>query len=45
MAAILRVRGVLNVTNLTLNDTPGDIALTETAALQQIPKLGVVTLA
>ncbi len=45
MAAILRVRGILNVTNLTLNDSPGDITLTETAALQQIPKLGVVTLA
>ena len=45
MAAILRVRGILNVTSLTLNDSPGDITLTETAALQQIPKLGVVTLA
>ena len=45
MAAILRVRGVLNVTSLTLNNTSGDITLTETAALQQIPKLGVVTLA
>lgn len=45
MAAILRVRGILNVTHLSLNDTQGDIALTETAALQQIPKLGVVTLA
>lgn len=44
MAAMLRVRGVLNVTDLTLNGQASDIALQENAQVQQIPKLGVVDL-
>lgn len=44
MAAMLRVRGVFNVTRLSLNGADSDIALQEDAQLQQIPKLGVVTL-
>lgn len=45
MAAMLRVRGVFNITGLTLNGGPNDIALQEDAQIQQIPKLGVITLA
>ena len=44
MAAMLRVRGVLNVTGLTLNGQTSDISLQEDAQVQQIPKLGVVSL-
>ena len=44
MAAMLRVRGVLNVTGLTLNGQNSDIVLQEDAQVQQIPKLGVVSL-
>ena len=42
--AILSVPEVANVTNLTINGSSADLALTETAALQQVPVLGEVTL-
>lgn len=42
MAAILRVKGVLNIVSLTLNGQEGDISLTQTPQLQQLPQLGVV---
>jgi hypothetical protein len=42
--AILSVPEVVNVTNLTINGQSGDLALTETAALQQIPVFGGVNL-
>jgi hypothetical protein len=42
--AILSVPEVVNVTNLTINGQSGDLALTETAALQQIPVFGGVSL-
>ncbi|OQB15705.1 MAG: Baseplate J-like protein [Firmicutes bacterium ADurb.Bin193] len=43
-ACILRVNGVLNVSNLTLNNQNEDIVLTENSALSELPVLGVVTL-
>lgn len=43
-AAILSVRGVVNVTNLKLNGLAADVTCTETSATQQLPALGVVTL-
>lgn len=42
--AILSVPEVVNVTNLTINGQSGDLSLTETAALQQIPVFGGVSL-
>jgi uncharacterized phage protein gp47/JayE len=42
--AILSVPEVVNVTNLTINGQSGDLSLTETAALQQVPKVGEITL-
>lgn len=42
--AILSVPEVANVTNLTINGSAADLTLTETAALQQVPVLGEVTL-
>ena len=42
--AILTVPEVTSVADLTINGASGDLALTETAALQQIPVLGEVTL-
>lgn len=42
--AILSVSAVANVTNLTINGNAGDLVLTETANLQQVPVLGEVTL-
>ena len=42
--AILTIPDVINVSNLTLNGSSGDLVLTETATLQQIPVLGEVTL-
>ena len=42
--AILSVPEVVSVSNLTLNGYAADLVLTETAALQQIPVLGEVTL-
>lgn len=43
-AAILRVRGVANVTGVTINGSAEDIALQEDAQKQQIPKLGAIDL-
>lgn len=43
-AAILSVRGIMNVTNLKLNGVAADVVCTETSATQQLPALGVVTL-
>ena len=42
--AILSVPEVVNITNLTINGQSGDLVLTETAALQQVPKVGEITL-
>jgi uncharacterized phage protein gp47/JayE len=42
--AILSVPEVVNITNLTINGQSGDLALIETAALQQVPKVGEITL-
>lgn len=42
--AILTVPGVASVADLTINGASGDLTLTETAALQQVPVLGEVTL-
>ena len=42
--AILTVPEVTSVADLTINGASGDLTLTETAALQQIPVLGEVTL-
>lgn len=45
IAAILSaVPEVVNVSNVTINGTAGDLALTETATLQQIPSLGTVVI-
>lgn len=43
-AAILRVAGVANVTNTTLNGAAADITLQEDATLQQLPILGAVVI-
>ncbi len=43
-AAMLSVRGVINVTDLTLNRKAEDLALSETGELQQVPVLGEVEL-
>lgn len=40
--AILTVEAVVNVTNLLINGVSGDLTLTETSALQQVPMLGTV---
>lgn len=42
--AILTIPEVASVADLTVNGAAGDLALTETAALQQVPVLGEVTL-
>lgn len=42
--AILSVPEVVNVRNLTVNGQTGDLELTETAALQQVPVVGEITL-
>ena len=42
IAAILSVPEVVNVSNLTINGASGDLQLTETSALQEIPVLGEV---
>lgn len=44
MAAMLRVKGIFNITELTLNEEMADIILQEDAQMQQLPKLGVVRL-
>ena len=42
IASILRVQGVLNVSELKLNGANSDIITTQTATLQELPILGVV---
>lgn len=42
--AILTIPEVASVADLTINGTSGDLTLTETAALQQVPVLGEVAL-
>ena len=42
--AILGIMEVVNVTNITVNDSSEDLVLTETALLQEIPELGTVTI-
>lgn len=44
LAAILRVPGVANATNITLNNNSVDITLTQSGALQEIPVIGEVVL-
>ena len=44
IAAILTVPEVTNVSNLLINGSAGDVTLTETSALQEIPVLGEVTI-
>lgn len=43
VAGILSVGGVANATNLTMNGKSGDIVLTQTGAVQQVPKVGTIT--
>ena len=43
VAAILEIPDIVNVTDVLINGSPGDLTLTETAQLQQIPSLGEVT--
>lgn len=42
IAAILEISDIINVTDVLINGSPGDLTLTETAELQQIPSLGEV---
>lgn len=44
VAAILEIPNIINVTDVLINGASGDLILTETADLQQIPSLGVVTI-
>ena len=44
VAAILEIPNIINVTDVLINGASGDLVLTETADLQQIPSLGVVTI-
>lgn len=44
IAAMVSVQGVINVNNLALNGQAADLQLTETAQVQQLPVLGVITL-
>lgn len=44
IAAIVSVAGVINATNVTLNDGTADITLTQSGTTQQVPVLGTVTL-
>lgn len=43
-AAILEIPNIINVTDVTINGKTGDLVLTETSEIQQIPSLGVVTI-
>ena len=43
-ATIVNVPGVANVSNVALNGVPEDIYLTQSGAVQQLPKLGEVVL-
>lgn len=42
--AILSIPQVVNVSSLTINGSAGDLVLTETSALQQIPVVGTVVI-
>lgn len=42
--AILSIPAVVNVSELLINGSSGDLIMTETAALQQVPVLGTVTI-
>lgn len=42
IAAIITVDGIVNVSSVTINGSPNDLKLTETAELQQIAALGEV---
>lgn len=42
--AILSIEEIVNVTDIQINGSGDDLILTETAQLQQIPELGVVTI-
>lgn len=44
VAAILEITDIVNVTDVSINGESGDLILTETAELQQIPSLGEVTI-
>lgn len=44
VVAMLAVSGVVNVSNVTLNGSAGDLEMTETGALQQLPIVGTVNL-
>lgn len=44
IAAILSVPEVSNVSDLTINGASGDLILTESSAIQQVPVMGEVTL-
>lgn len=44
VSAALQVPGVANVTDVNLNGSASDIILTQTSQLQQLPKLGTVTI-
>lgn len=44
VAAILALPNVVNVTGVTINGQPGDLALIESPKLQQVPALGEVTI-
>ena len=44
IAAILTVTGIVNVSNITINNVASDLVLTETSATQEFPYLGEVTL-
>lgn len=43
ISAALQVPGVANVTDVTLNGSSSDVVLVQTASLQQLPKLGTVS--
>ena len=42
--SILTIQDVVNVSNVKINGVSGDLKLTETAALQQVPVLGTVVI-
>lgn len=42
--SILQISEIVNVTNVQINGSSGDLTLTETAQLQQVPVLGTVTI-
>lgn len=44
IAAVLTVPEIINVSDLTINGASGDLQLTETSALQEIPVLGEVVI-